>query len=347
MLDLRRLQALHAVVTTGSVKDAAARLGYTSSAVSQHITTLERETRTVLLEPAGRGVRPTAAGQLLADHAGRLLTQLAGTEAELAALNAGEIGVLRLASFATAGAELVPPALAAVRDTRPSLEFSLRLAEHDEALALLRSGTIDVAVVEAHEIPGASADGLVVQALLTDPFRLALPRGHRLAARRVIALSDAIAEPWIDVRGEIGCCRAATSAAFTRAGFTPRRVAEADDYWPAQGFVAAGLGLALIPVLGLGVQHSGVTVRRLHRADQPERQVLAVTRPAIAGTVPVQAMIAALQAEADRAAGSGRAGRAEQLGRGEQAGPGLGRAGAVGTETGGHGLGRPERGPAR
>lgn len=57
MLDLRRLQALHAVVTTGSVKDAAARLGYTPSAVSQHITTLERETRTVLLEPAGRGVR--------------------------------------------------------------------------------------------------------------------------------------------------------------------------------------------------------------------------------------------------------------------------------------------------
>ena len=96
MLDLRRLQALHAVVATGSVKDAAARLGYTPSAVSQHITTLERETRTVLLEPAGRGVRPTAAGQLLAAHAAALLDRLAEAEAALAALTAGETGMLRL-----------------------------------------------------------------------------------------------------------------------------------------------------------------------------------------------------------------------------------------------------------
>ena len=114
----------------------------------------------------------------------------------------------------------------------------------------------------------------------------------------MITLSDAAAEPWIDVRCEVGCCRAATSAAFQRAGFTPRRVVEADEYWPAQGFVAARLGLALIPALALGVLHDGVAVRRLRHASQPERHVLAVTRPAIGGTAPVQAMITALQAEA-------------------------------------------------
>jgi DNA-binding transcriptional LysR family regulator len=81
-------------------------------------------------------------------------------------------------------------------------------------------------------------------------------------------------------------------------------VVEADDYWPAQGFVAAGLGLALIPALGLGVQHHGVAVRRLRRADQPERQVLAVTRRAIGGTTAVQAMIRALQTQAAQARGS-------------------------------------------
>lgn len=70
------------------------------------------------------------------------------------------------------------------------------------------------------------------------------------------------------------------------------------EYWPAQGFVAARLGLALIPALALGVLHDGVAVRRLHHARQPERHVLAVTRPTISGTVPVQAMITALQAEA-------------------------------------------------
>src|SRR5215471_8841568 len=78
MLDLHRLRALHAVVTTGTVKDAATQLGYTPSAISQHIKTLERETGTVLLEPAGRRVRPTAAGNLLADRAqGRRTRHLA------------------------------------------------------------------------------------------------------------------------------------------------------------------------------------------------------------------------------------------------------------------------------
>jgi DNA-binding transcriptional LysR family regulator len=254
---MRRLQALHAVVATGSVKDAAARLGYTPSAVSQHITTLERETRTVLLEPAGRGVRPTAAGRLLAGHAASLLDRLAEAEAELAALNVGELGVLRLASFATAGAELIPPALARVRAALPGLEISLRVAERDDALGQLRRGMLDVAVIEAHAVP-VSAEGLTYRPLLADPFRIVVPRRHRLAAEPVITLSDTAAEPWIDIRCEVGCCRAATSAAFAQAGFAPRRVVEADEYWPAQGFVAAGLGLALIPALALGVLHDGV-----------------------------------------------------------------------------------------
>jgi DNA-binding transcriptional LysR family regulator len=300
VLDLRRLQALHAVVDTGSVKDAAARLGYTPSAVSQHISALERQTRTVLLEPAGRGVRPTAAGQLLASHAASLLDRAAEAEAALAALNSGELGVLRLASFATAGAELIPPALARVRAVLPQLEISLRLAERDEALGLLRQGMLDVAVIEAHTLPATAdrGDGLLYHPLLTDPFRIVMPRGHRLAGRRVVKLSDAATEPWIDIRCEVSCCRAVTSAAFQQAGFTPRRIAQADEYWPTQGFIAARLGLALIPALALGILHDGVAVRRLERASQPVRHVLAVTRPAISGTAPVQTMISALQAEA-------------------------------------------------
>jgi len=297
MLDLRRLQALAAVVSTGSVKDAAAQLGYTPSAVSQHIAALERDTRTGLLEPAGRGVRPTAAGQLLAEHARALLDRAAEAEAELAALTAGETGRLRMASFATAGSELIPPALARVRDRLPGLDISLRVADPGEALGQLRNGTLDLAVIEAHTTP-TDDRGLIYRPLLTDPFRIVLPRRHRLAARRVITLADTAAEPWVDIRCEIGCCRDATTAAFQRAGFTPRRVVEADDYWPAQGFVAAQLGLALIPALALGVQHDGVAVRRLRPASQPERHVLAVTRPASAATAPVQAMLTALAAQA-------------------------------------------------
>lgn len=166
-----------------------------------------------------------------------------------------------------------------------------------DAFSLLRRGALDVAVIEAHAAP-RSGSGLTFQPLLRDPLRIVVPRGHRLAARRVINLSDATAEPWIDIRCEVGCCRAATSAAFAQAGFTPRPVVEADEHWPAQGFIAAGLGLALIPALALGVLHEQVAVRCLHHASQPERHVLAATRPAISGTAPVQAMITALQAEA-------------------------------------------------
>jgi DNA-binding transcriptional LysR family regulator len=299
VLDLRRLQALHAVVITGSVKDAAAQLGYTPSAISQHITALERDTGTALLEPAGRGVRPTQAGRLLASHAASLLDHAAAAEAELAALNAGELGVLRLASFATAGAELLPPALATVRTTLPDLEISLRVAERDEALSMLRHGTLDLAVIEAHSPPAATDSGLTYRPLLIDPFRIVVPRGHSLAKKRIINLTDTASEPWIDIRCEVGCCRTATGAAFGQAGFEPRRVFQADEYWPAQGFIAARLGLALIPALALGVLHDGVAVRRLDHAHQPVRHVLAATRPSVIGTTPVQAMITALQAEAN------------------------------------------------
>lgn len=295
MLDVHRLRVLHAVVTTGSVKDAAAQLGYTPSAVSQHIKTLERETGTVLLEPTGRRVRPTAAGNLLAGHTQGILGLIAAAEAELAGLKAGELGILRLASFATAGAELVPPALAAVKAALPHLQISVLVAERDDALAMLRQGKLDVAVVEAHAftIPD---DNLVSARLLTDPFRVALPRGHPLARKRIIKLQEIADDPWVDVRSEVGCCRTATDAAFRTAGFTPSRAVQADDYWPAQGFVAAGLGNALIPSLALNVLHDNVIVRRLEPGIQPTRHILAVTRPAITRTTPVQAMITALQA---------------------------------------------------
>ncbi|WNV87757.1 LysR substrate-binding domain-containing protein [Umezawaea sp. Da 62-37] len=297
MLDLRHLRALHAVVTTGSVRAAAAHLGYTPSAVSQHVTALERQTASVLLEPAGRGVRATAAGLLLSQHAASLLDGAAEAEAALAALAAGERGVLRMASFATAGGELVPRALAQTSSTLPGLRISLRVAERDDALTLLRRGDLDLAVIEDHENPTVS-DSLVRRRLLTDPFRIVLPRGHRLARKRGIDLADTAEESWIRLACEIDCCLEATDAAFAQAGFMPDRAVEAHEYWPAQGFVAAGLGLALIPALALSVLHSGVAVRKLSGAAQPVRHAVAVTRQAVIDTAPVRTMIAALEAEA-------------------------------------------------
>jgi DNA-binding transcriptional LysR family regulator len=287
------------VVSTGSITQAAAELGYSPSAVSQQIAALQRETGTTLLEPAGRGIRPTPAGEMLAGRAAGILEQLAGAEEELAAYRAGQIGKLRVASFASAGAELVPRALAAVRGALPKVEINLRSLERPEALALLGRGAIDIALIESHPWIGDLNDtALIAHPLLTDPYRIVLPRGHPLARRRSISLTEGRAEPWIDLRCEVGCCRTATTTAFQRAGFDPAWIAEADDYWPAQGFVAAGLGLALIPQLALGVTRADVVARRLHRDNEPSRDVLAVTRPAIRETPTVTAMLAALTSAA-------------------------------------------------
>ena len=298
MLDPKRLQALQAVATTGSVREAASQLGYSSSAISQQIAALELESDSVLLEPAGRGVRLTPAGELLARHATTIFEQLAQAESELMALKAGQLGTLRLASFASAGAELVPPALAQLHAELPGLDVTLRSENPEEALALLRRGLIDVAVIEAHEEVGG--DGLIYTPLLTDRYRIVLPRGHRLAKRRTVALADAHDETWIRLGNHIGCCRVNTLAAFDRAGFTPTFVIEADEFWPAQGFVAAGMGLALLPSLALGVIRGDVVTRPLRRDAQPSRDVYAVTRPALSATTAVQTVIAALTDAARR-----------------------------------------------
>ncbi len=295
MLDLRRLRALRAVVETGSVTAAAEEVGYTPSAISQHVTSLERETGTVLLERAGRGVRPTAAGRLLASHAAEVMAKVAEAEAALAALRAGEMGTLRVASFPTAGAALVPPALARLRRRMPALEVDLRVAEAHESLPMVRQGELDLAVItyDPHLSEGRG-EGLHLEHLLDDPFRVVLPRGHRLSRRRVLRLAELAGEAWVETMCSQGCCQNAAYEAYGRAGFTPRRAVQAAEYWPAQGFVAAGLGVALIPTLGLGTLHDGVVVRRLERSEEPVRRVQAATRPSIAGQPPVKAMLEAL-----------------------------------------------------
>jgi DNA-binding transcriptional LysR family regulator len=179
---------------------------------------------------------------------------------------------------------------------------------------MLRRGLIDVAVIEAHGQPAARAeDGLVFRPLLTDPFRLLVPSGHRLAKRRAIKLSELSEETWIRPRCEFDCCLAETSRAFQRAGFTPDWIAEADEYWPAQGFVAAGLGLALVPTLALGVTHAGVVARRLDPSIAPSRDVLAVTRSAMSTTTAVETMLTALTTAAASTGGMGEACAAQKI----------------------------------
>lgn len=299
MLDLRRLRVLRAVVRTGSVRAAAVQLGYTPSAISQHLTALGRETGAVLFEKSGRGVRATDAARLLADVADDVLDRLADAESALAALRAGRTGRLHLTSFPSAGAALVPPAVSALRAGFPDLELVLGVAEPDEALSALRAGDVDVAVVVEARPAGAQphstgADGLLLVHLLDDPYSVLLPASHALAGATVVDLADLAEEPWVDTASAPGHCQAAVIEACRAAGFTPSYVVQADEYPTTTGFVAAGLGVALVPALALGFVQDRVRVKPV-QGVQPVRHVYAAVRSARAGEAVVQGAIRALQ----------------------------------------------------
>jgi DNA-binding transcriptional LysR family regulator len=294
MLDVRRLRVLCSVVTSGSISSAAANLGYTPSAVSQQVAALEREAGATLLEKAGRGVRPTAAGNLLAEHAADIMARLATAETALADLRAGRTGRLRVHYFATAGAELLPPAVAEFRARRPGAQLELRLQEpaHSADSALAGEADIQLIVLPQGSSP-QSVPGTDLVHLLDDPYRLVLPRGHRLACRAEIELAELADEPWIDNEWPPGACRKIMMDAFAAAGFTPDFVVESDDYPTAQGFVAAGLGVTMVPALGLGFVHSGVEVRRV-RHPEPLRCIYAAVPVNTADKPLVKDMLAAL-----------------------------------------------------
>lgn len=303
MLDLRRLRVLRAVVRTGSVRAAAASLGYTPSAISQHVTTLERETGTVLLERAGRGVRPTAAARLLADVADDVLDRLLEAEAALSSLREGRTGRLHLTSFPSAGAALVPPAVVALRRSHPDVDLVLAVAEPDVALPELGAGDVDVAVVvepfPAHACP---TDDLHRTHLLDDAYSVLVPASHRLAGAAEVDLADLALDAWVDTASAPGHCQAAALDACRAAGFSPAYAVQADEYPSTQGFVAAGLGVALVPGLALGIVHDQVVVKRL-RGAQPVRHVYAASRAARSDDALVRAAVEALCAAARQLAG--------------------------------------------
>ncbi|AIG79959.1 MULTISPECIES: LysR family transcriptional regulator [Amycolatopsis] len=306
MLDVRRMQVLRAVISSGSITAAARNLGYTPSAISQQLSTLEREAGVELLERVGRGVRPTPAGSLLSEHAETLSTQLAKAEAALTELKEGRTGRLAIRYFATAGASLVPLAVAALRRDFPGVRLDLKLVEPDDSMPEIESGEADVAMIV---LPSSSPriKGVEYIHLLDDPYRAILPKNHRLARKRVLDLAELAEDPWVGVDGLPGACRDILLDACGAAGFAPNHVVESEDYQTAQGFVAAGLGVALIPELGLGAPHPGVAIRKVRRPD-PVRSIHAAVAAHAREHPAVRRFLGAIREGAGQASGNGRVG---------------------------------------
>lgn len=286
------MQVLRAVVISGSVSAAATNLGYTPSAISQQLSVLEREAGVPLLEKVGRGVRPTPAGTLLAERAGTLSQLLGETEAELAELRAGRTGLLRLLFFQSASVALVPRAVAEFRAVCPDVRLELKMREHD-VMKQVSDGTADIAVlVVGTDVP--SARGVRMIHLIDEPYRLVLPAGHPFGDRERIDLASLSAESWIHDGLCPGPCAESLHEAFASAGFWPNFAAEADSPQAAQGFVAAGLGVCLLPRLGVEPVHPGVLVREVSNPE-PVRRIHLAVRESVADAPATKAMVDALE----------------------------------------------------
>lgn len=260
MLSVERLKILHAVAAAGSFTAAARRLAFTQSAVSQHIAALERTVGMRLVERGPRGVTLTEAGGVLVEHAETVLHQLHRAERELEALALVEKGHVRLAAFTTAGATLVPPAIALFRGRHPGVVLEVREALPSESLPLLLTGELDLALgYDFDDRPHDSGPDFDWVHLLDDPHLCALRRDHPLAAADAIDLAKLADSDWIGAEEDdrTPLLRSACAAV----GFVPTVAYVTHDYGIVQGLVAAGLGVALMPQIATIALHPDLVVR--------------------------------------------------------------------------------------
>jgi DNA-binding transcriptional LysR family regulator len=303
MLNVVRLRVLKEVAYRGSLSGAADALSYTQSAISQQIATLEAEAGMALLERHPRGVSLTAAGQTLLGHAEGILARLDAADAALTAIAGLRGGRLRMASFPTAGATLMPLAIATFRSSYPDVELTLAEGEPEQIAPRLRAGELDLALLFEFAGESVLAKDVTRLELLEDPMHLALPRDHRLAAQDELGLEDLAQEPWVQTSRSSPCARQVVRSCHA-AGFEPNVSFESDDYQTVQGLVAAGVGVALIPELALSVVREDIVIRALSPGP-PVRQVIAAA-PAGARLVPAAtAMLGVLELAAERLKTSG------------------------------------------
>ncbi|MCR6485103.1 LysR family transcriptional regulator [Amycolatopsis sp. OK19-0408] len=254
MLDVTRLRVIDALSRLGSVTAAAKELHYTQPTVSHHLARLEAETGAQLLQRAGRGIRLTPAGQLLASRAAEILGRIDAADAELSAHVGLSAGRVRVAGFSSVIGSLIPRAVTALTGTYPGLEIGLTDTQPPEALELLRTGKIDVAIIFRYAETEPEPPDIRLHHLLDDPLYLLSTK----PSQSLPGLRDAM---WI-----AGCerCRGHLLSLCADAGFEPRIGYTSDDMVVMQALVVAGLGVATTPGLAL----------RAHRIDGIEASEL-------------------------------------------------------------------------
>lgn len=296
-MEVAHLILLRELADRGSVTEVARATGKTTSAVSQQLRLLQRDVGVPLVERAGRGVRLTDAGQVLAQAAAKMAAAVTEAEAEWDRYRQTAAGTVRLAFFYSAGEVLIPGLLRRMADYP---EIELITDERDVGEDEFDPLTADFDIVIAH----SADDGvepvrprLEVVRLLREPVDVAVPLDHRLAGRDRVTVEEVIDEPWIAVPEEFPLDRVLRALAM-QAGRPPKIIFRTTHLPLVEVLVARGHGVALLPRHSSQTRAAGRFALLPLTGLRAGRYLDALSRPDRAARRAVRLVLEALAAEA-------------------------------------------------
>jgi LysR family transcriptional activator of glutamate synthase operon len=242
-VNLSELRWFVVLAETEHVTDAAAELSVSQPTLSRALARFEREAGAPLFDRVNRRLRLNAYGQIMLEHARRSIAEMKSARERIAALRDPDTGRVRLAFLHSLASGYVPEQLRRFRETAPAIDFDLVQGPAHEITQRVLDGQIDIAITA----PRPESSDFGWRQLYVDQLCLAVPHGHRLAGRARVRLSAAAGEPFVALAPQAGL-RQLTDQLLADDDVKPDIVFEATEIPTVEGLVAAGFGVAVIPI---------------------------------------------------------------------------------------------------
>lgn len=271
-MEIQHLRTFRSVARYGSVRKAAAALGYSPASISQQITQLQKDIGLSLFEKSGRGLKLTEPGELFLTRLDDFFREYSSLETYIAGLREEKDAVFTCYYITSFGASVIPQTLQQITRDFPHIRFDLHLSDQPHINTSPQPDLQLTVEGEDFKVP----PGLTRHAILTEPYCVALPHNHQLAQKNEpLDLTELRDELWIDVEPTKGWCWQNLVNACEKKGYFPNFHIQAYDYPMALQLVSSGLGISVLPRLGTQNAPTGVVVKELNSSG-PQRTVSAL-----------------------------------------------------------------------